>query len=126
LVLLNFSKVIKFIESCLSDRDHLFYNIPKDAFGAWNSGQRPLVSPSSVELQQLHKLSQVQRFSFSKRQVVSLMMLSTLKLRVSKISQELVMEVKVYLWLVLPHIGKVGVWHHFEQEAQDTVAELRQ
>ena len=53
-------------------------------------------------------------------------MLSTLKLRVSKIGQELVMEVKVYLRLVLAHVGEVGVWHHFEQEAQNTIAELRQ
>ena len=56
LVIFNFSKVIKFIEGCLSDRNDLFYNIPKDSFGAWNCGQRPLVSPSSVELQQLDKL----------------------------------------------------------------------
>lgn len=46
----DFSKVIKFIESWLSDRNDLFYNVPKDTFRAWNSSQRALVSPSSVEL----------------------------------------------------------------------------
>jgi hypothetical protein len=34
----------------LSDRNDLFYNVPKDTFRAWNSSQRALVSPSSVEL----------------------------------------------------------------------------
>ena len=56
LILLNFSKIIEFIEGGLSDRNHLFYNIPKDSFRAWNSGQGALVSPPSVELQKLHKL----------------------------------------------------------------------
>jgi hypothetical protein len=56
LIIFNFSKVIKFIEGLLSDWNDLFYNIPKDPLGAWNSGQRALVSPSSVELQELDKL----------------------------------------------------------------------
>ena len=49
LMFFDFSKIIKFIHRRLSDRNHLFYNIPKDSFGAWNSGQGALVSPSSVE-----------------------------------------------------------------------------
>ena len=36
------------------------------------------------------------------------------------------MEVYVHLWVILGHLLEVGVWHHFEQEAQNTVAELRE
>ena len=50
LVCLNFSKVVILVHGWLSDRNDLFYNIPKDSFRAWNSSQGSWVSPSSVEL----------------------------------------------------------------------------
>jgi len=55
LLFLYLSEVIKFIEGGLSDRNHLFYNIPKDTLRAWNSGQRALIGPSSIELEQFNE-----------------------------------------------------------------------
>ena len=126
LFLFNLSKSIEFIESGLSDRNYLFYNVPEDTLSAWNSSQGSLVRPSSVEVQKLNELSQVEFWSLEDLSWVSQSELHVLSFCSSQACEEFVMKVGITHWVVFLSQAEVGVWHDLEEETQNTVAELRE
>ena len=64
LMFFDLSELIIFVKGGLSNWNHVVNDIPKDTFWAWNSCQRSLVGPSSVEVKKLNELVQVKGFLF--------------------------------------------------------------
>jgi len=136
LCLFDLSELIVFVKGWLSNRNHMVNHIPKDTFWAWNSCQRPLVGPSSVEVKKFNELVHVQwsflYFLFVSFQREERLLLTGLRhflgLSINQVRQESVVEIDGMLMLrsdLFFDIVEVGIWHAFENESQNTVAELR-
>jgi len=132
----DLSELIVFVKGGLSNWNNVINNIPKDTFWAWNSCQRSLIGPSSVEVEKLNELMHVKTFSlldvlvsFQREERLLLTVVSySWGLSINQVRQESVVEIDgiSMLWgdLFLD-IVEVRIWHAFENESQDTVAELR-
>jgi hypothetical protein len=95
-----------------------------------------LVGPSSVEIKKLNELVHVQWgflflvfLSFQREERLLLTgVRHSLGLSINHVRQKFVVEIDGILMLrsdLFSKIIEVGIWHAFENESQDTVAELR-
>ena len=95
-----------------------------------------MVGPSSVEVKKLNELVHVQWgflflvfVSFQREERLLLTgVRHSLGLSINHVSQKFVVEIDGILMLrsdIFFNIVEVGIWHAFENESQDTVAELR-
>ena len=128
LFLFDLSELIVFIKGGLSNRNHVVNHIPKDTFWAWNSCQRSLVGPSSVEVKKLNEFVHVQWGSFllhfvsfqREERLLLTGVRHSLGLSINHISQESVVEINGMLMLrrnILFNIVEVWIWHAFENES---------
>merc|ERR1711990_269172 len=106
--LLDLLVLNELIKSGLPDGDHVLHNVPEDAFGESGGRQRALVRPPALVVDLLDELREVQLL-LERSDAVFVVL--------GQIKQELVVPVVMSLEVLLGH--------HFEQEAQDGVAELR-
>ena len=93
--LCNFSKVSVLVHGGLCDRDHCLHNIPKDTLHERSGGQRPGVGESSVEVDELNELAEVERAVSRVVSVIDLHLL--VLLLVDQGSEELVVPEDVWI-----------------------------
>lgn len=105
-VLLDLLVFSELVQSGLPDRDDVLEHVPEDTLGERSGRQRAVVGPAALVVQALDELRQVKLISGSTFLVI-----------LTKGIEELVMEVVVRV--------EVGVGHHFEEEAEHSVRELR-
>lgn len=108
--LINFSVVEEEIECRLADWDDLLENVPEDAFGERSSCERARVTPSSIVVQKLNKLGQVQL----------LVLIGILLLSLKHLFQEYIMVIRKTI-----HSKFEIIRNSTENETQDTISELR-
>jgi len=104
MLVLNLSVRVECVQGRLSDGDDLLEDVPEDAFGERRSCEATLVGPSSIGVQLFYECRHVK-------------LLSTALVVRDKGSKELVVVVRVAV--------KVCVGDNLENEAKDTVGELR-
>jgi len=107
---INFSVVKEEIERRLADWDDLLKNVPEDSFGEGSSSKRARVTPSSIVVQKLNKLGQVQLLVF----------IGILLLSLKHLFQECIMVICKTI-----HSKFEIIWNSTENETQNTICELR-
>ena len=105
-LLLNLLVLSEGVESALSDGNHLLNDVPEDALAERSGGEATWVTPSSVEVEHVNELGEVDQLGDAVLTVV-----------LNHLPQELVVEVIDDL--------EIFIRDDLEQEAEDTVGELR-
>ena len=104
--LLNLLVLSEHVKGRLSDWDHLLDHVPEDALAERSSGEAAGVSPSAVEVDLLHELSEVDQLVLAHASAI-----------LDHLSQESVVKVTQDF--------EVIVGNHFEDETKDSVGEGR-
>ena len=118
--LLDLSEVGVLVHGVLGDRNHGVNNVPKDTLDKWGGSQGSLIGESSVEVNELDKLLEVERALLWSSSPFQLHF--SVLLLVNQSGQELVV-VQNVLVLDLSHL-EVFIRHDLEDESKNSCEEL--